>query len=188
MSSKQVLKDAEERMEKAVGVFLNELKGLRTGRATPGLVENLRIDAYGGGSETPLKQLAQISVPEPQQIVIKPFDAAVLKDIEKAIRSSDLGLAPSNDGKLIRLQVPPMSGDQRSKLAVRVKKAAEDAKVSCRNVRRDGNKVLETAQKAGTLTEDELAKAKDACQVMLKKFEDRVGELADKKTREIQEG
>ena len=188
MSMKQVMKDAEERMEKAVGVFLNELKGLRTGRATPGLVENLRVDAYGGGSETPLKQLAQISVPEPQQIVIKPFDAGVLKDIEKAIRSSDLGLAPNNDGKLIRLQVPPMSGDQRSKLAVRVKKAAEDAKVSCRNVRRDANKDLETAQKGGTLTEDELSRGKDDCQKLLKKFEDRIGELADKKTKEIQEG
>src|SRR6202051_2159408 len=127
--------DAEERMEKAVGVYRDELRGLRTGRATPALVDNLRVEAYG--SPTPLKTLAQINCPDPQSIVIRPFDPSCLKDIEKAIRSSDLGMSPNNDGKMIRLTVPSMSGDQRTKMASRIKKSAEDAKGGCRNVRRD---------------------------------------------------
>lgn len=186
-NAKAILKDGEDRMEKAVGVFVNELKGLRTGRATPALVENLRVEAYGGASEMKLRDMAQISVPEPQQLVIKPFDAGTLKDIEKAIRASDLGLAPANDGKVIRLNVPPMSGDQRNKLVAKVKKSAEETKVSCRNIRRDGNKNIDTAQKDGHLTEDEQTKAKDEMQGLLKKFEDRISDLADKKSKEIQE-
>ena len=109
MSSDEILFDAEERMEKAVSVFQGELRGLRTGRATPALVDQLKVEYYG--SPTPLKQMAQISCPEPQQIVIRPFDAGQLKEIEKAIRSSDLGLAPNNDGKVIRLNIPAMSGE-----------------------------------------------------------------------------
>src|SRR5579872_4616137 len=138
MTSDEILLDTEERMEKAVNVFRDELRGLRTGRATPALVDHVKVEYYG--SPTPLRQLAQISTPDPQQIVIKPFDQGCLKDIEKAIRSSDLGLAPNSDGKMIRLQVPPMSGEQRKKLVTHVKKSAEAAKVSCRNIRRDGNK------------------------------------------------
>ncbi len=111
MTSDEILFDAEERMEKAVSVFRDELRGLRTGRATPALVDSIRVDYYG--SPTPLKQLAQINTPDPQSIVIRPFDGSVLKDIEQAIRSSDLGMAPNNDGKMIRLQVPAMSGEQR---------------------------------------------------------------------------
>ena len=185
--TRQVLKDAEERMEKAVGVFINELRGLRTGRATPALVENLRVEAYGGASDMKLREMAQISVPEPQQLVIKPFDAGTLKDIEKAIRASDLGLAPSSDGKVVRLNVPPMSGDQRNKLVAKMKKSAEDTKVSCRNIRRDGNKHIDTAQKDGLVTEDDQTTGKEEMQVLLKKFEDRVGDLAEKKTKEILE-
>src|SRR6059058_6519083 len=98
----------------------------------------LKVEYYG--SPTPLRQLAQISTPDPQSIVIRPYDQGSLKDIEKAIRSSDLGMAPNNDGKLIRLQVPPMSGEQRQKMVTRIKKSGEEAKVACRNIRRDGNK------------------------------------------------
>src|SRR5438105_3566238 len=145
MSSDEILFDAEERMEKAVSVFKDELRGLRTGRATPALVDSLRIEYYG--SPTPLKTLAQISTPDPQQIVIRPFDQNSLKDIEKAIRSSDLGLSPNNDGKMIRLTVPPMSGEQRQKMVARIKKSAEDAKVAIRNIRRDANKHFEPAPK-----------------------------------------
>src|SRR3954468_4205633 len=143
MTSDDILLDTEERMEKAVKVFADELRGLRTGRATPALVDSLRVEYYG--SLTPLKQLANISTPDPQQIVIRPFDQGALKDIEKAIRSSDLGMSPSNDGKVIRLTVPAMSGDQRTKMVTRIKKSCEDAKVSCRNIRRDGNKHLDAA-------------------------------------------
>src|SRR5438270_6527723 len=125
MTSEEILFDAEQRMEKAVGVFRDELRGLRTGRATPALVENIRIDYYG--SPTPLKQLAQINTPDPQSIVIRPFDQSVLKEIEKMIRSSDLGMAPNNDGKMIRLQVPSMSGEQRKKMVAHIKKTSEEA-------------------------------------------------------------
>src|SRR6516225_1419265 len=185
MTSEEILFDAEERMEKALTVFRDELRGLRTGRATPALVDSIRVEYYG--SPTPLKQLAQIGTPDPQQIVIRPFDQSVLKDIEKAIRSSDLGMSPTNDGKMIRLQVPPMSGDQRQKMVTRIKKSAEDAKVACRNVRRDGNKHFDQAEKAKEMTEDERDKGKEQVQNLLKKFEDRVTEMADKKSKEILE-
>src|ERR671924_1117185 len=146
MTSEEILFDGEERMEKAVNVFRDELRGLRTGRATPALVDSLRVEYYG--SPTPLKQLAQISTPDPQQIIIRPYDQGCLKDIEKAIRSSDLGMAPNNDGKMIRLQVPPMSGEQRQKMAGRIKKSGEDAKVAIRNIRRDANKHFDQGEKA----------------------------------------
>src|SRR5438045_6126065 len=153
MTADEILMDTEERMEKAVNVFRDELRGLRTGRATPALVENIRVEYYG--SPTPLKAMAAISTPDPQHLVIKPFDPSVLKDVEKAIRTSDLGMAPHNDGKMIRLQVPTMSGEQRQKMVARIKKSAEEAKVACRNIRRDGNKHFDAAEKAKELTEDE---------------------------------
>ena len=185
MTSDEILLDAEERMEKAVNVYRDELRGLRTGRATPALVDSLRVEYYG--SPTPLKQLAQISTPDPQQIVIRPYDASVLKDVEKAIRSSDLGMSPTNDGKMIRLQVPPMSGEQRQKMASRIKKSAEDAKVACRNIRRDANKHFDGAEKAKELTEDERDNGKEEVQKLLKQYEDKVTDLADRKTKEIME-
>src|SRR5205807_10165919 len=185
MTSDEILLDCEERMEKAVNVFRDELRGLRTGRATPALVDSLRVEYYG--SPTPLKQLAQISTPDPQQIVIRPFDSSVLKDIEKAIRSSDLGMSPNNDGKMIRLTVPPMSGEQRQKMVTRIKKSAEEAKVACRNIRRDGNKHFDQAEKGKELTEDDRDKGKDEVQALLKKYEERVSEMADKKSKEILE-
>src|SRR5213082_3678903 len=138
MTTDEILLDAEERMEKASNVFRDELRGLRTGRASPALLDAIRVEYYG--SPTPIKQLAQVSTPDPQQLVIRPFDAGALKDIEKAIRSSNLGLAPNNDGKIIRLQMPTMSGEQRQKMVALIKKRAEEQKVSCRNIRRDANK------------------------------------------------
>jgi ribosome recycling factor len=185
MTSEEILLDCEERMEKAVNVYRDELRGLRTGRATPALVDSLRVEYYG--SPTPLKQLAQISTPDPQQIVIRPYDAGILKDIEKTIRASDLGMSPNSDGKLIRLQVPPMSGEQRKKMVQRIKKSAEDAKVACRNIRRDSNKHFDQAEKAKEMTEDERDKGKEEVQSLLKKFEERIAEMATKKEAEIME-
>jgi ribosome recycling factor len=185
MTSDEILFDCEERMEKAVDVFRNELRGLRTGRATPALVDSLRVEYYG--SPTPLKQLAQINTPDPQSIVIRPYDQSVLKEIEKAIRSSDLGMSPNNDGKMIRLQVPPMSGEQRQKMVARIKKSAEEARVACRNIRRDGNKQFDAAEKNKEMTEDERDKGKEEVQSLLKKYEDRIGEMADKKSKEVLE-
>src|SRR3954451_13849588 len=185
MTSDEILMDAEERMEKAVSVYKEELRGLRTGRATPALVDSLRVEYYG--SPTPLKQMAQISCPEPQQIVISPFDASQLKEIEKAIRSSDLGMSPNNDGKMIRLTVPPMSGEQRQKMVKRIKKSAEEAKVALRNIRRDANKHFDQAEKAKEMTEDERDAGKEEVQSLLKKYEDKVAEMGDKKSKEVLE-
>jgi ribosome recycling factor len=185
MTTEEILFDTEERMEKAINVFRDELRGLRTGRATPALVENIRVEYYG--SPTPLKAMAAISTPDPQHLVIKPFDPSVLKDVEKAIRSSDLGMAPQNDGKIIRLQVPTMSGEQRQKMVQRIKKSAEDAKVACRNIRRDGNKHFDAAEKDKKLTEDERDKGKEEVQTLLKTYEDKIQEMADKKAKEITE-
>jgi ribosome recycling factor len=185
MTSDEILLDCEERMEKAVNVFRDELRGLRTGRATPALVDSLRVEYYG--SPTPLKQIAQISCPEPQQIVIRPYEATMLKEIDKAIRASDLGLSPNSDGKLIRLNVPTMSGDQRQKMVARIKKSAEEAKVACRNIRRDANKNFDAAEKAKAMTEDERDEGKEDVQGLLKQYEDKITEAADKKSKEIME-
>ncbi len=185
MSSDEILMDCEERLEKAANVFKDQLRGLRTGRSSPAMLDNVRVEYYG--SPTPIKQLAQISAPDPSQLVIRPFNVGDLKDIEKAIRSSDLGLAPNNDGKMIRLTIPSMSGEQRSKLAKRVKELAEEAKVACRNVRRDANKNFDTAEKDGDMTEDDRDKGKDQVQKLLKTYEGQIDDLAEKKSKEIME-
>ena len=185
MSSDEILLDCEERLEKAVTVVRDQMRGLRTGRANPTMLDNVRVEYYG--SPTPIKQLAQISAPDPSQLVIRPFAATDLKDIEKAIRSSELGLAPNSDGKVIRLSIPAMSGEQRTKLVKRVKELAEDAKVACRNIRRDANKAFETAEKDGDMTEDDRDKGKDEVQKLLKTYEGQVDDLADKKSKEVME-
>jgi ribosome recycling factor len=185
MTSAQILKDAEDRMEKAIDVFRHNLKGLRTGRASPALVNPLRVDYYG--SPTPLEQVASVSCPDAATIVIKPYQADVIKDIEKAIRSSDLGLAPNSDGKTIRLSLPAMSGDQRKKLVAQIKKQAEEAKVSCRNIRRDGNKHFDDAEKAKTMTEDDRDKGKAKMQDLLKSYEGKIDDHGSKKEKEVME-
>jgi ribosome recycling factor len=185
MSSDEILFDAEERMEKAVTVLQDALRGLRTGRATPALVDSVRVEYYG--SPTPLKQMANISAPEPSLIVIRPFDPTVLKDIEKAILASELGLTPMNDGKLIRLAIPPLSGERRKQLTTRVKDLAEEARVAIRNVRRDANKAADQAEKDKVLTEDQCEQTKEQIQDLTKMYEGQVNSLAEKKSAEIME-
>jgi ribosome recycling factor len=186
MIAAQALKDATDRMEKALGVFVNELKGLRSGRATPAMLDSIRVEYYG--SPTPVKQIANISCPDPASIMIKPFQTDDLKEIERAIRGSDLGLAPNNDGKVIRLSVPAMSGDQRKKLVAQIKKQSESAKVSCRNIRRDANKGFDDAEKAKAMTEDDRDKSKEKMQDLLKQYEAKIDRLSDEKSKEIMEG
>ena len=183
MDQDEILLDAEERMEKAVGVFKGQLTGLRTGRATPGLVDTIRVNYYG--SPTPLKQVANISVPEPQQIDIRPFDASVLQDIVKAIQASDAGLAPNSDGRLVRLNIPPLSTERRKELVSRVKSFAEDARVSIRNIRRDANKHADTAEKDGSMSEDEQTTTKDRVQELTKKYEGQVNTAAEAKEKDV---
>ncbi len=185
MTQDEILLDAEERMEKAAHVFQEQLKGLRTGRATPGLVDGIRVDYYG--SPTPLKQLAQISVPEPQQILIRPFDASVLGDIAKAIQSSDMGLAPNNDGRFIRLNIPPLSTERRKQMAGRIKEGAEDARVSVRNIRRDANKQVDTGLKDKLFSEDEAEGVKESIQELTKTYEGKINDHAAHKEKEIME-
>ena len=138
------------------------MRGIRTGRANVGLVESIRVDYYG--SSTPLKQMANLSTPEPQQILIRPFDHSVIGDIVKAIQTSDLGLSPNSDGKVVRLNVPPLSVEQRKKLANRVKELAEEARVAIRNIRRDANKQADIEQTEKILTEDDVKTCKDEVQ------------------------
>lgn len=183
MDADEILLDAEERMEKAVTVFTEQLSGLRTGRATPGLVDSIRIDYYG--SQTPLKQVANITVPEPQQILIRPFDAGTMNEITKAIQSSDVGLAPMSDGRVIRLNVPPLSTERRRQLVSRTKEFAEDSRVSIRNIRRDANKHADSAEKAKTMSEDERDSVKEEVQTLTKKYEGMINSAASEKEKQV---
>ena len=177
--------DAEERMSKALDFMRDECRGMRTGRAHPGLVETIRVDYYG--TATPIKDMASISVPEADQIVIKPFDANAIGDMEKGLLASDLGITPQNDGKLIRLKVPPLSEERRKQLVSRAKEIAEESRISMRNVRRDANKTFETSKKDGEISEDELSSSKDRIQEILKSLEKQVDEDLKKKTAELME-
>lgn len=183
MDQDEILLDAEDRMEKAVEVLQKQLQGIRTGRATPGLVDSIRVDYYG--SPTPLKQVASVSCPEPQQIVIRPFDASTLSAIAKAIQASDVGLAPNSDGRLIRLNVPPLSTERRKQLVSRVKEFAEESRISIRNIRRDANKHADQSQKDKILSEDDCESCKESTQELTKKFETKVNTLASAKENEI---
>lgn len=185
MTADEILMDCEERMEKAIGVLASNLSGIRTGRANPGLVDSIKVEAYG--SQTPLKQLASIGTPEPQQILIRPYDAGTIKEIEKAIVAGDLGLNPQNDGRVIRLNVPPLSTEVRKKLVARIKELAEEAKISIRNIRRDANKAADQSEKDKTLTEDERDKLKESVQELTKTFESKVVEMAKAREAEVLE-
>jgi ribosome recycling factor len=183
MTVEEIIFDAEERMEKALTKLKQDLTGIRTGRANPGMVDSLRVEAYG--SPVPIKQIASVSAPEPQQLVIRPFDPGTIKDIEKGIIASDLGLAPQSDGKVIRLNIPPLSGEVRRKMVARTKELSEETKVAVRNIRRDANKAAEVAQKDKEISEDVLESTKEEVQNLTKKFEDRANELAKAKESEV---
>lgn len=185
MDQDEILLDAEERMEKAVEVLTKQLQGLRTGRATPGLVDSIRVDYYG--QQTPIKQMASVSCPEPQQIVIKPYDATSLSAIAKAIQSSDVGLSPNSDGRVIRLNVPPLSTERRRQLVSRVKEFAEEARISIRNIRRDGNKHADQAEKEKVLSEDDCKNCKESVQELTKNYEAQVNNMADSKEKAVME-
>ncbi|MDP1562093.1 MAG: ribosome recycling factor [Pirellulaceae bacterium] len=185
MNAQSLIPDLKDRMEKAVDVLKRNLGGIRTGRANPGLVDSLRVDVYG--SPTPIKQIATVGVPEPTQILIKPFDPSVIKDIEKAIVSSDLGFAPQSDGRVIRINIPALSTDVRKKMVARIKELAEETKVSLRNIRRDSNKVADQLEKDKLVSEDIKTDLKNGVQELLKKFEDQVADLAKQREKDVME-
>ena len=183
MDSDDVLLDAEERMEKAVEVLAHELRGIRAGTASPGLVESVRVEYYG--SHVPLIQLANIGVPDPQLIVVRPYDPASVQSIVKALLTSDIGINPQTDGKVIRLAVPGLSEERRQQLAGRVKAVTEDARVALRNVRRDANRHLDGLQKDSDISEDDRDRAREDVQKLTDGFEERVDEMLQKKTADI---
>ena len=186
MAADDILLDVEDRMDKAIQHLKSSLGGIRTGRANPGLADTLRVEVYG--SQTPMKQLASVGAPEPQQIVVRPYDPSTIKDIERAIINSGLGFAPQNDGRVIRINVPPLTTETRKKLVARIKELTEEAKVSIRNVRRDGNKAADQEEKDKTLSEDDRDQVKDQIQEVTKKFESIATELAKKREAEVMEG
>ena len=170
-------------MDKAISILKNQLGGIRTGRANPGLVDSLKVDVYG--SQTPMKQLASVGAPEATQIVVRPYDPSTIKDIEKAIISSGLGFTPQNDGRIIRINIPPLTTDTRRKMVSRIKELTEEAKVSIRNVRRDGNKAAEQEEKDKLLTEDALDKLKEQVQELTKQYENTAGNMASTRESEV---
>ncbi|RME75912.1 MAG: ribosome recycling factor [Planctomycetota bacterium] len=185
MGYDDVLLEAEERMEKSVEVLKGEYRGMRTGRAHAGLVDSIRVEYFG--SPTPLKQLAQIMVPEANQIVIKPFDPSSVGDIERAILKSELGITPNSDGKVVRLTVPPLSEQRRKQLVSQAKERAEAARVSIRNVRRDANKQAQQLQSSSEITEDDLKKLKQEIDDLTRKYVGIVDKLLENKTEELME-
>ncbi len=184
MTGDDLLLEAEGKMEQSLSSFQEKCKGIRTGRAAPELVEHIRVSYYG--TLTPLKQLAAIQIPDASLIVVKPFDASALKEIEKAIATApDLGLTPQNDGKIIRLPIPPMSLDRRKKFADMVKNMAEEARVAVRNTRRDAKKLVDDGKKAGEFPEDDAERLHEEVQKLTDQYTAKVDGLLKRKTEEI---
>ncbi len=182
---KDLLKDAETRMSGAIKSLTDDLAAIRTGRANPSLVERLTINYYD--TPTPLMQLASISVPEPRSLMIKPFDATTLKEIEKAIQASDLGLNPNTDGKAIHLNLPPLTEDRRRDLVKQVHARLEEARIAIRNIRRDSHNDMRDFEKEKLISEDDLAGGEEDLQKLTDKFVEEVNEHGKKKEIEIME-
>ena len=183
MTKESICKDTRSRMEKVVTHLLEELKGLRTGRASTGLVENIKVECYGDFS--PLKQMAVISTPDAQSIMIKPYDTTIISNIEKAILQSDLGLTPSVEGKALRIVIPALNEERRKKLSAQAKESGETAKVSLRNIRHEANKQVDKEEKDDILTEDDAKRTKDDIQKLIHEYEGKITDLVKKKTEEI---
>ncbi len=174
------------RMEKTITALKDEFKTLRTGRASASIFDKIRVDYYG--TPTPLNQVSTISVPEARSIIIQPFDKTLINEIEKAIQKSELGLNPSNDGKVIRISIPPLTADRRKELVKQAKATAENSRVAIRNIRRDGNDDLKKQQKDGLLTEDGLKSAEAELQKSTDKFIQEINKILEEKEKEIMEG
>ena len=180
---KEQLRIHEEKMEKTLNNLLEEYAGIRAGRANPHVLDKIKVDYYG--SPTPIQQVGNISVPEARIIVIQPWEKSLLKAIEKAIQTSDLGINPNNDGSCIRLIFPEMTEDRRKELSKDVKKKGENAKVAIRNIRRDANDIFKKMEKNDEITEDELKEATDKMQKITDKAIEKVDKAVENKTKEI---
>jgi len=180
-----IIKETRAKMKSAVGVFADELAGIRSGRASPGLVERLSVDYYG--QQTELRQLASISTPEPQQILIRPYDKTAVKAIEKAIQQSDLGINPNSDSEVIRLNMPPLTRERRQDLVKFVQKRTEEARIAVRNVRRNANDDLRDFEKEKLISEDDMKRGEEEVQKLTDKHIAELEELAKSKEQEIME-
>ena len=180
-----VYKDARERMEKAVAVLKQDLASLRAGRASPALFDKIMVDYFG--SQMPIKQLANISVPEPRLLVVQPWDKKAVAEIERAILKSDLGLTPNSDGTVIRLAIPQLTEERRKDLVKVCRKKAEDSRVAIRNIRRDANEELKRMEKASEITEDQFRKAQEEIQKITDKMIEAVDKVLADKEKEIME-
>ncbi len=180
-----MLSDNESRMEKTVNSLKEELRTIRTGRANSAIFDKVRVDYYG--TPTPLNQVGTISIPEARMIVISPFDKSLISAIEKAIQKAELGLNPSNDGKVIRIAIPPLTAERRKELVKQAKSTAENYRTTIRNIRRDGNDELKKQQKSGEITEDQLKTESDKLQKITDKYIDEINKIYDAKEKEIME-
>lgn len=187
MSASTIESKCKASMQKAVDYLKDELRGVRTGHATPGLVDHIKIQIPSYGSTMNLREVAAISAPDAATLVVKPFDPGIISDIERGLQSSELGITPVSDGKIIRLPIPPLSGERRQQLIAQVKKMGEEQKIAVRNVRRDANKHIDAEKKDGKLSEDEASTAKDHTQKIIKQHEEELDKLISAKTKEIQE-
>ena len=185
MATDDILLEAEDKMDRAVEHLRQQYRTVRTGRASAGLVEHLRVDYYGAPTE--LRQLATITVPDPLMIVIKPYDPGSIGDISKGIQASDLGITPIIEGKIIRLAVPPLSEERRKQIVHQIKEMAEETKVALRNVRRDAIKHVDAEEKAKTISEDDARKAHDDATDSVHEHEKQIDEALKHKTAEIME-
>lgn len=179
------LQETRERMGKTISDLETELKRVRTGRASLSLLDGIRVDYYG--TQTPLNQMASLSVPESRLIVIQPWDVSAIKEIEKSILKSDLGLTPSSDGKLIRISIPPLTEERRKELVKVVSKMCEEHKIAARNIRRDANELLKGFKKDGDIAEDDAFKAQDQVQKITDEYIDQIDEIYKNKEKEILE-
>lgn len=182
---KEILNSAESRMRGAIQVLHDDLAAVRTGRASPGLVERLQVEYYG--TPTALMQLASISVPEPRTLTIKPFDPSTLKVIEKTIQASDLGLNPNNDGKVIHLNLPPLTEDRRRDLVKHVHHRLDESRIAIRNIRRDIHNDMRDFEKEKLVSEDELKRGEDDLQKLTDRFIEEIAKLGERKEAEIME-
>jgi len=180
-----IIQDAEERMKKSYATLEDEFNSMRTGRASAGLFERIKVNYYG--QSTPLNQAATISVPEARLVVIQPWDKSLLNEIEKAIQKSELSVNPSNDGKVIRIQIPPLTEERRKELVKMAKNTAEQSKVAVRNIRRDANDELKKLMKNGDISEDDEKRATDEIQKLTDKYSERMNSLLEEKEKEIME-
>ncbi len=183
--TQETIKDAERRMQKAVEVAQHDYATIRTGRANPLILENIKVDYYG--TPTPLNQLAGISVPEPRQLLVTPWDKNVINTVLKAIQASDIGLTPMSDGNVIRLNVPPLTEERRKDLIKSLHKKAEEHKVAIRNIRRDANEQLKDQQKKSEITEDDLKREQEEIQKITDKYIIEIDKLTSSKEAELRE-